>query len=47
MPEFNELLSPAVRYLGEALDGSMTPREALDALAEKHEKIMRKAGHLK
>ena len=47
VPEFNDLLTPAMRYIGEALDGSMTPEAALRALADEHDKILRKAGHAK
>ena len=32
--------------MGEALDGAKTPQEALEALAEAHERIVRDAGLL-
>jgi multiple sugar transport system substrate-binding protein len=47
VPVYNELLSAAVRNLGEALDGKVTPKAALDALAEAHEGILAEAGLLK
>ena len=47
VPEFNDLLTPAMKYLGLVMDGDMQPKEALTILAEEHDKIMRRAGHLK
>ncbi len=47
VPVYNELLAAAVRYLGEALDGEKSAKEALDALAEEHELILMQAGLLK
>jgi multiple sugar transport system substrate-binding protein len=47
IPEYNELLAAAQRFLGEAMDGKRSPQEALDRLAEEHEKIFRRAGYLK
>lgn len=41
VPAYNELLSAAQQRLGEALDGVRAPREALDRLAEEHEKILK------
>jgi ABC-type glycerol-3-phosphate transport system substrate-binding protein len=47
VPVYNELLAVSQRYLGEALDGVKTPKEALDHIAEEHELIMLQAGLLK
>jgi len=47
VPQYNELLAAAQQYVGEALDGTKTPKEALDALAVEHEKILRDAGLLR
>ena len=47
VPAYNELLAASQRYLGEALDGVKTPKEALDLIAEEHELIMMQAGLLK
>ena len=47
VPVYNELLAVSQRYLGEALDGVKTPKEALDHIAEEHELIMLEAGLLK
>jgi len=47
VPQYNELLAVAQKHVGEALDGVKTPKEALDKVAEEHEKIFRKAGLLK
>ena len=46
VPVYNELLAVSQQYLGEALDGVKSSREALEALADGHEKIMREAGLL-
>ncbi len=42
-PIFGELLAPVQQYLGEAVDGKKSSKEALDAIAEEHEKIIGKA----
>lgn len=47
VPVYNELLAAATQYLGEALDGSLEPQAALNALAEAHENILTEAGLLK
>jgi multiple sugar transport system substrate-binding protein len=47
VPVYNELLAVAQRYIGEALDDVQPPQEALNHLAEEHEKIFREAGFLK
>jgi multiple sugar transport system substrate-binding protein len=47
VPQYNELLAVAQKYVGEALDDVKTPKEALDAIAEEHEKIFAEAGLLK
>jgi len=47
VPAYNELLAVAQQYLGEALDGVKTPREALDKLAEEHAKILKESGLVK
>jgi len=47
VPAYNELLAAAQRYVGEALDGACTPREALDKLAAEHEAILTEAQLLK
>ncbi|NKB67799.1 MAG: extracellular solute-binding protein [Candidatus Latescibacteria bacterium] len=46
VPVYNELLSAAVRYLGQALDDELTPKEALDQLAEAHEMVLMQGGLL-
>ena len=43
VPAYNELLAVSQRYLGEALDGVKTPKEALDLIAEEHELILMQA----
>jgi multiple sugar transport system substrate-binding protein len=43
VPSYNELLGVAAQRLGEALDGKTPPKEALVALAEEHEKILRQS----
>ncbi len=47
VPQYNELLAAAQRLVGEAVDGKLTPKAALDALAKEHEAIFREAGLLK
>lgn len=47
VPEYNELLAAAQRYIGEAIDGARPAQDALNDLAKAHEKILRDAGHLK
>ena len=47
VPDYYEMLSVAQKYLGEALDGVKEPKEALDAIAAEHEKILKEAGLLK
>jgi multiple sugar transport system substrate-binding protein len=44
VPVYNELLAAAQRHLGEALDGRVTSKVALDALAEEHDGIFAEAG---
>ena len=44
VPCYNELLAAAVKHLGQALDGTVTPQAALDALATEHEGIFEDAG---
>ena len=44
VPCYNELLAAAVKHLGEALDGSVTPQAALQAIATEHESIFEDAG---
>ncbi len=44
VPVYNEMLSASQRLLGEALDGGKKPKEALDALAAEHDKILSDAG---
>ena len=47
VPEFNELMAAAQRYVGQAIDGELSPEEALDRLAAEHERILRDAGLLR
>ncbi len=47
VPEYNKLLAVVQKYVGEALDGTKTAKEALDQIAEEHTQIMKDAGHLK
>lgn len=44
-PEFPEMNILAAGYLQEALLGNLTPREALDQVAERIEEIMKRAGY--
>ena len=44
VPVYNELLAVAQQHLGEALDGVSSSQDALNAIAEKHEKIFTDAG---
>ena len=43
-PVYNELLSVAVKELGEALDGSKSEQEALQAIVVEHDEIFSDAG---
>jgi len=43
VPQYGELLASSQRYLSEAMDGEMEPKEALDALAAEHKKIFQRA----
>ena len=47
VPVYNELLAVSQRFIGEAMDGVATPKEALDRMAEEHELIMLQANLLK
>ena len=47
VPQYNGLLKHTQKYVGAALDGKMSARDALDKVAEEHEKIFREAGLLK
>lgn len=47
VPAYGELLAVVQKYLGEALDGVRPPKEALDRIAEEHEKIFQKAREAK
>lgn len=47
VPVYNELLAVAVKKLGEALDGSVTEQEALNAIVAEHEEILRDSGFLR
>lgn len=40
VPVYNELIASTAQRLGEALDGKTDPKEALEALATEHEKIL-------
>jgi multiple sugar transport system substrate-binding protein len=40
VPSYNELIAAAAQRVGEALDGKVSAKEALAALAEEHEKIL-------
>jgi len=44
VPSYNSLLAVAQKYVGEALDGVKTPRQALEAIAAEHDKEFRDAG---
>jgi len=44
IPEFGDLLSIAQRYLTEAVDGKLTPKEALEHMATEQEQVLREAG---
>lgn len=41
VPSYNELIAAAAQHIGEALDGKTPPKQALAALAEEHEEILR------
>lgn len=43
VPVYGELLAVVQKYVGEALDGVRPSKEALDKIAEEHEKIFQKA----
>ncbi len=47
VPEFGELVAGTQKYFGQAIDGAMEPKAALDALAKEHEEIFRRAGYRK
>lgn len=47
LPEYPQLLDIEQKYVNAAINGVMSPKEALDRCAEEHEEIMRKAGYLK
>lgn len=47
VPEFGDLVAATQKYFGQAIDGTMDEKSALDALAKEHEAIFRKAGRLK
>ena len=47
VPEYNKLLGVAQKYVGEALDGKKSAKEAMDQIAKEHTQIMKDAGHLK
>ncbi len=44
VPQYNELLAAAQKYIGEVLDGKQEAKQALDALAQEHDKIFQTAG---
>ena len=46
IPEFNDLLSVAQKYLAEAIDGKLDATEALAAIATAQEAILQDAGRL-
>jgi multiple sugar transport system substrate-binding protein len=46
IPEFNDLLSVAQKHLAEAIDGKTSPADALAAIAEGQEAVLRDAGRL-
>lgn len=43
VPQYNELLSVAQRYLAEAIDGTVTPQEAMDRIAAEQAQILQAA----
>ena len=47
VPVFNELLAETQKYLGQAIDGELGTKEALDRLAAEKERTLREAGLLK
>ena len=47
VPVYTELMATAVKRIAEAIDGVLTPQEALDTLAKEHEAVFRDAGFLK
>jgi len=46
VPVFNELLEKTQKYLGQAIDGELPTKDALDRLAAEQERILREAGLL-
>ncbi len=46
VPVFNELLNVTQKHLGQAIDGELPVKEALDKLAAEKERILREAGLL-
>ena len=44
VPCYNELIATAANNLGKGIDGTLTPQEALDALAQDHENVFMEAG---
>jgi multiple sugar transport system substrate-binding protein len=46
VPVFNELLNVTQKYLGQAIDGEMPTKDALDKLAAEKERILKEAGLL-
>jgi len=44
VPQYNELLAAAEQHLGEALDGVKSPKEALEAISNEHDRIFKEAG---
>ncbi len=47
VPEYAELLDSCQRHLNAAIVATVTPKQALDAIAREHTQIFRKAGRLK
>jgi multiple sugar transport system substrate-binding protein len=46
VPVFNELLAVTQKYLGQAIDGELPTKDALDKLASEKERILKEAGLL-
>ena len=46
VPVYNELLNVTQKYIGQAIDGELPTKEALDKLAAEKERILKEAGLL-
>jgi len=47
IPQYNEMGEYLSIQLNQAILGKVTPEEAMDSIAERHEEILRRAGYYK